>query len=110
MEERKCFLEAASIRRSFPDQLGKLSWLCTVVLFNRECIFCTALSSVGAEHCVLGCAAFSRLSNSLATEVKPVQLSLLAVRKSCRKMGIGRRLMQVLAPSCRLIDALMNYD
>lgn len=54
-----------------------------------------ALGSVGSEHCVLACAAFSYLSNSTVGTVKAIQLSLLAVRKSCRKMGIGRHLMQV---------------
>jgi ribosomal protein S18 acetylase RimI-like enzyme len=56
---------------------------------------------VGAEHCVLGCAAMVRLSSDsqVVYEHKPLplQLSLLAVRKSCRKMGIGRHLMQVHA-------------
>lgn len=55
---------------------------------------------MGAEHCVLGCAAFTHLSSGASGEgvFKPVQLSLLAVRKSCRKMGIGRQLMQVQVP------------
>lgn len=54
------------------------------------------LASVGAEHCVLGGAAVTRLSSGVGHgELKPIQLSLLAVRKSCRKMGIGRHLMQV---------------
>ena len=53
---------------------------------------------MGAEHCVLGCAAFTCLSGGDGKgvcEFKPIQLSLLAVRRSCRKMGIGRHLMQV---------------
>ncbi len=51
-------------------------------------------ASVGAEHCLVGCAAFSRLSGQ--RETNAIQISLLAVRKRCRKMGIGRHLMQVI--------------
>lgn len=57
-------------------------------------LVCLALESVGAEHCVLGCAAFLRLSSK--TETSVAQLTLLAVRKKNRRMGIGRYLMQVL--------------
>ena len=71
--------------------------MCKGVLFPPHCFLITDIDSVGAEHCVLGCAAFSRLAGTSKSSdtCKPIQLSLLAVRKSSRKMGLGRYLMQV---------------
>ena len=67
--------------------------------------YAIALDSVGAEHCVLGCASFLRLSTGkLGTSGdSAVQITLLAVRKKNRKLGIGRYLMQV----CQLLPELL---
>ena len=56
-----------------------------------------ALDSVGAEHCVLGCASFLQLLTGKldSSASAAVQITLLAVRKKNRKLGIGRYLMQV---------------
>ena len=53
-----------------------------------------AIESVGAEHCVLGCATLLRLSSSKQTS-SAVQITLMAVRRKMRRLGIGRYLMQV---------------
>ena len=57
---------------------------------------CSVEESVGSEDCVLGCAAFCHLpaQRGLASAAA-VQLSLLAVRRKCRRSGMGRHLMQV---------------
>ena len=58
---------------------------------------------------MLGCAAFTRLSSSGTSDIKPIQLSLLAVRKTCRKMGIGRHLMQVQQCVCTCEVLKFNF-
>lgn len=68
-----------------------------------------ALDSVGAEHCVLGCAAFLRLSAGKldASASTAVQITLLAVRKKNRRLGIGRYLMQVCQTASQKISYIL---
>ncbi|XP_064386259.1 uncharacterized protein LOC135334834 isoform X2 [Halichondria panicea] len=65
------------------------------------------IECIGPEHCVLGCASILSLTKSS----KAVQVTLLAVRKSCRKLGIGRHLMQMCKDPevVGLYDALLTF-
>lgn len=99
------------------------SCTCTNSLFGMHILLDER--SVGPEHCLLGCAAVLRLPRCATlththtppppnTHTSPyphhshtcskvdcnaVQVTLLAVRKSSRRLGLGRYLMQVSLPT-----------
>ena len=104
-KERETFIGEARERKSLDQHCELVASMHGQMHFavfyscTSECTYtlspllASALESVGAEHCLLGCAAFLRLSSN--TDVNAVQITLMAVRRKCRKLGIGRYLMQV---------------
>ena len=57
---------------------------------------------------MLGCATFLRLSSGKLHNTDAVQITLLAVRKKNRRLGIGRYLMQVYTSNYPNMAASVN--